>query len=130
MNVLVVTANYDQSYDSGGPSDSDYSYTPPVPFGVKAISLLMGLSAVGTLLLGLLVFLANPIVGTLLLGYAVITLFLARGLWEMDSDAYVWTMVLHAVSTVISLFTQRYIAVVVGLAILGYLVTKRDANWQ
>lgn len=131
QNVLVVTTDYDRSYDGGqGSSGSGYSYTPPVPFGVKAVCVLMGVSAALTLLLGLIAFFANPIVGTVLLGYAAITGFLASGLWEMDSEAYGWTMVLHAVSTVVSLFTEQYLAVVVGLVILGYLVTKRDANWQ
>ncbi|MEI7719572.1 MAG: hypothetical protein WCI72_06900 [archaeon] len=115
-------------------------------WGVSILSVLGYIGAVFTLLLGLLFIAGSAVVGTLItqlapeyvwlttvgvvgliflglviIGFAVLDFFIARGLWKGQSWARIVVLVLLAISALMALTSMEIASVVIDAALIWYL---------
>ena len=128
-----------------------------VPTGVKVISVLYYIGAVLSLILGIICIVASAYAGSLLggvteglgflgaslfiilgiimIGFAVLSFFVGRGLWKAQSWARIVAIILSALGVVNALIGMvqgeiagNIISLIVGLVIGGYLLFSKNVK--
>lgn len=117
------TGNRTERRSSGGSSSSGR------PLGVTIIAVLgiVGGVFAGLLSLTFLQYGTVGVVGTFVLGgLAAAEIYVMVGLLSMQRWAYTWALVLNGVGIVVDLFRANLVGILIGLVIVGYLVSKSD----
>ncbi|AGN01736.1 hypothetical protein L593_08955 [Salinarchaeum sp. Harcht-Bsk1] len=97
---------------------------------VKAASVVLLLGAVLDTAVGLGVIGTSPIPGALLLGIGVSECYLAYGLWHRQRWGLRGTLLTQGVAIVPLVVLGTMLATAPKLALLGYLLWLRNADWR
>ena len=95
-----------------------------IPLGVLLLAGLQGLQALVLLLPGLFLMII-PIIGWIIgvpmIAIGLLLMFIAWGLFTMQSWAWLWAFVMNIIGLVVSLFGANWLGVILSLIIVLYL---------
>ncbi len=101
------------------------------PLGVSILALLQFLQAITLLLVGVVVLIGGsiilPIIGTAIGAFIVLiglfSFYVGLGLWNLQSWAWIWAMIMNILGILIGLITGSIWGVLISLIIVIYLNT-------
>jgi hypothetical protein len=95
-----------------------------IPLGVLLLAGLQGLQALVLLLPGLFLMII-PIIGWIIgvpmIAIGLFLMFIAWGLFTMQSWAWLWALVMNIIGLIVSLFGANWLGVILSLIIVLYL---------